>query len=157
MGDVPAVLAIAESSSPWAPQYPVGFYRQVVEAQYGEPLRRRLLVSAGSDGITGFAVVAVLTTVAAEAELESLAVAPSARGKGRGEALLHTAIAWAEAEMFRLEVRAQNNAAIRLYRRCGFEDVAVRRGYYTSPADDALCMQLPRGIPPAQTAGVALL
>jgi ribosomal-protein-alanine N-acetyltransferase len=40
-----------------------------------------------------------------------------------------------------LEVRADNDAAQALYRRNGFVDLRVRRGYYDSGRADALEMQ----------------
>jgi len=41
-----------------------------------------------------------------------------------------------------LEVRADNETAIRLYRRHGFEQISVRRRYYQPGDIDALVMQL---------------
>ena len=40
-----------------------------------------------------------------------------------------------------LEVRAGNVSARRLYRRLGFRDLGVRRGYY-GPGQDAIVMEL---------------
>ena len=40
-----------------------------------------------------------------------------------------------------LEVRAGNVVARRLYRRLGFRDLGVRRGYY-GPGQDAIVMEL---------------
>lgn len=149
LSDLPAVVSVAASGSPWAPQYPLVFYRQVVEAGRGEPVHRGLLVSEAAGGVTGFAVVSMLVAVApAEAELESLAVAPVARGCGTGRALVQAAVTWAAgASVFRLEVRSRNEAAIRLYRRCGFDGVATRPGYYSGPADDAFCMEMRPPVP----------
>jgi [ribosomal protein S18]-alanine N-acetyltransferase len=39
-----------------------------------------------------------------------------------------------------LEVRASNQSAIRLYTRLWFEQVGLRRGYYTDTGEDALLM-----------------
>ncbi len=39
-----------------------------------------------------------------------------------------------------LEVRASNASAIKLYTRLGFEQVGLRRGYYTDTGEDALLM-----------------
>ena len=55
--------------------------------------------------------------------LSSIAVSPAAAGQGIGRALLHdaeAAAAEAGCRRLRLEVRADNAAAIRLYERCGF-------------------------------------
>ncbi|HEX3753494.1 MAG TPA: ribosomal protein S18-alanine N-acetyltransferase [Rhizomicrobium sp.] len=80
--------------------------------------------------------------VGAEAEILTLAVAPAARRRGVGQALVTSAAAHARnlasAVMF-LEVRAGNRAAIALYRRLGFLQVAVRKGYYDG--EDALVLK----------------
>lgn len=86
----------------------------------------------------------VLARVAAcEAEILTLAVAPSARGKGLGRALLQAAIDAARIkgakEMF-LEVGADNPAALALYAGLGFANVATRKGYYAGR--DALVLRL---------------
>jgi ribosomal-protein-alanine N-acetyltransferase len=86
----------------------------------------------------------VLARVAAgEAEILTLAVAPRARGKGLGRALLCEAIAKAEREgakaMF-LEVSANNPAALALYAALGFANVGLRRAYYRGV--DALVLRL---------------
>jgi ribosomal-protein-alanine N-acetyltransferase len=47
------------------------------------------------------------------------------------------------APTIRLEVRASNLTAIRLYQRHGFLTLGRRRGYYREPEEDALQMQAP--------------
>jgi len=86
----------------------------------------------------------VLARVAGgEAEILTLAVAPRARGKGLGRALLCEAIAKAERQgagaMF-LEVSADNRPALALYARLGFANVGSRRAYYRGV--DALVLRL---------------
>ena len=44
-----------------------------------------------------------------------------------------------------LEVRAGNEVAQQLYRRCGFEVIGRRRRYYKSPVEDALLMSVSLG------------
>jgi ribosomal-protein-alanine N-acetyltransferase len=39
-----------------------------------------------------------------------------------------------------LEVRVSNTRAINFYRRYGFGDIALRKGYYTDNGEDALVM-----------------
>ncbi len=54
-------------------------------------------------------------------------VAPDYRGRGLGRRLLQEALTWAQKRGFpalSLLVFAHNDAAIRLYRSCGFADVA---------------------------------
>jgi len=82
---------------------------------------------------------------APEADIQTIAVAESARGHGLGRALMLTLIGEARKrgarEVF-LEVRADNPSAQRLYRRLGFDDVGVRRGYYQPGNVDAIVMRL---------------
>lgn len=87
----------------------------------------------------------VLTRVAGgEAEILTLAVAPQARGRGLGRALLQAAIARAQtegAEAMFLEVGTDNPHALALYAGLGFAKVGMRKAYYAS--GDALVLRLP--------------
>ncbi len=82
---------------------------------------------------------------AIEGDIQTVAVAESARGRGLGRTLMLSLIGEARTrgarEVF-LEVRADNPQAARLYRRLGFEDVGVRRGYYQPDNVDAIVMRL---------------
>lgn len=86
-------------------------------------------------------------TAAAEAEILTLAVAPAARGRGLGRALLQAAIKQAHATgaqtMF-LEVGADNPPALALYAGLGFVQVGTRKAYYSkhSGGSDALVLRL---------------
>lgn len=78
---------------------------------------------------------------AGEAELLRIAVAPRARGRGLGQALLAACQEVLAAEgmprLF-LEVRAANAAAIGLYRACGWKPCGRRPGYYPDGEDAVL-------------------
>jgi [ribosomal protein S18]-alanine N-acetyltransferase len=82
-----------------------------------------------------------------EAEILTLAVAPQARGRGLGRALLRAAIIRAQAmgaqAMF-LEVGADNPQALALYAGLGFAKVGTRKAYYSthSGGSDALVLRL---------------
>ena len=82
-----------------------------------------------------------------EAEILTLAVAPAARGRGLGRALLQAAINKAQAmgaqTMF-LEVGADNPHALALYAGLGFAKVGTRKAYYSTAAggSDALVLRL---------------
>ena len=70
---------------------------------------------------------------------------PGAQGRGIGSLLLQALVDRAVrcgARSLLLEVRADNVAAIGLYRRHGFEQIAVRRRYYQPGDIDALVMRL---------------
>jgi ribosomal-protein-alanine N-acetyltransferase len=80
--------------------------------------------------VTGF----IMSRRAADtAEMLTIAVAPAARGKGTGAALLtnHLAMLAAQgAKSLFLEVEADNRAALALYRRFDFRQVGERKAYY---------------------------
>jgi ribosomal-protein-alanine N-acetyltransferase len=90
---------------------------------------------------TGFILLHV---VPPEAEILSIGVAPAARRKGAGHALLAEAAAQLRhqtvAEIF-LDVASDNGPALALYRRAGFHDIARRTRYYENGAD-AIVMRL---------------
>lgn len=85
-------------------------------------------------------------SIAGEAEILTLAVAPAARRAGLGRALVEAAAEVAEqrgAEALFLEVAEDNAAALALYRAAGFADAGRRRGYYERQGGtaDALVMR----------------
>ena len=97
-------------------------------------------VAIAGDRLLGFAV---LQCIGPEAELQNIAVDPAAKRRGIGRALLTHLIAEGErggVEVFHLEVRASNDAAIALYRSLGFQSVGLRRNYYVNPMEDALLL-----------------
>ncbi len=64
-------------------------------------------------------------TLAGNADLEKLAVAPNAQGRGIGRALTEALVTGALAagiENLTLDLRGNNHAAIRLYESCGFHE-----------------------------------
>ena len=78
-----------------------------------------------------------------EFHLANLAVAPSLRRQGFGKRLLRWILERSskrDAQVITLEVRASNTAAIQLYRKLGFRQVALRRNYYSRPREDAIVM-----------------
>ena len=81
--------------------------------------------------------------VAGEYHLADLAVHPDFRRRGLGrqfvEALLK-GLSDRNVQVVTLEVRVSNLAAIGLYGKLGFQTVAIRRGYYRKPMEDALVM-----------------
>ena len=90
----------------------------------------------------------VLTHAAGEAHLLNLSIDAPWQGRGHGRALLlhHVDVARARgARLMLLEVRPSNGVARALYRNCGFQQIAVRRGYYpdTNGREDALLLALP--------------
>ena len=83
-----------------------------------------------------------------ELRLMNLAVDSSARKHGIAKRLVQHALARGRergATRCVLEVRASNDAALRLYGQFGFRQFGTRRGYYSKPNEDAMLMQLELG------------
>jgi ribosomal-protein-alanine N-acetyltransferase len=84
---------------------------------------------------------AIFWVVADEMHLLNLAVHPAQRRRGISRVLLATALEQARghgAAVVWLEVRPSNQAALSLYQSFGFEEVGIRRNYYTDNGEDAL-------------------
>ncbi|MEN0652918.1 MULTISPECIES: ribosomal protein S18-alanine N-acetyltransferase [Hyphobacterium] len=86
---------------------------------------------------------ALLQSVLDEAEVLTLAVTRTARGHGRGRALLEAAESAARERGARrvfLDVSDRNRAGLALYRAAGFRETGRRRAYY-SDGSDAILME----------------
>lgn len=76
-----------------------------------------------------------------ELQIFRVAVDPAFRRKGIGRSLLTEAVKRSGAALAFLEVRASNAGAIALYRSCGYEEIGVRKNFYTAPREDAVMMK----------------
>jgi ribosomal protein S18 acetylase RimI-like enzyme len=98
---------------------------------------RVLVVDASGPSLAGAAVV-FFRKGSTVARLYSLATAAEARGKGVASALMEAIAAAARdrgCRALRLEVRADNVAAIRLYERHGYRRIGRLAAYYDDGAD----------------------
>ena len=96
--------------------------------------------------LAGFIVARL---IAGELHVNNVAVRPEYRRQRIGSRLLETALGVAQrygAKVAHLEVRAGNEAAQRLYVRCGFRATGRRRNYYRTPTEDAVLMTLSFGV-----------
>jgi [ribosomal protein S18]-alanine N-acetyltransferase len=78
-----------------------------------------------------------------EAHIINLAIAPEFRGRGMGEKMVEYCMEFAAkqgARLATLEVRENNREAQRLYEKCGFRTVAIRKKYYSDNQEDAIVM-----------------
>lgn len=134
IADLDAVMAIEPFiySYPWTR----GNFEDSLNAGYS------CWVYTEGDSVIGYAV---LMLVLDESHLLNLSIAKAYQGRGLGRALLeqmmHIARNHAAQNMF-LEVRPSNKSAIHLYERVGFNEMAVRRGYYPARngREDAILM-----------------
>jgi len=114
----------------------------------GEPspcLQPPLQFAAPSSTEEDYTVVgfAVFRQVGDDGELLQIAVDGAVRRRGVGDSLMTTTLDYAKTNALNsvfLEVREGNVAAVRLYRKHGFEIVRVRKDYYNNPVEDALVM-----------------
>ena len=87
-----------------------------------------------------------------EAHIITVAVAPIFRHRGLGKRMMDHFLAFAAqkgARLATLEVRDGNLAGRKLYEKCGFRMVAIRKKYYSDNLEDAVVMI--REITEAQT------
>lgn len=127
--DLATVVALEASLQPMP--WSEGMFRDELAAEH-----RTYLVFG--DPVVAFGGVMV---IGEEAHITNLLVAPASRRQGVGRRLMADLIRAAIAQGARhvtLEVRADNQAARRLYSRLGLVPVGVRSRYYGD--DDALVM-----------------
>lgn len=104
----------------------------------------RYVVDVEGEALLGYGGVRAVAG-AADADIQTIAIAPEARGHGRGRALLQELLATARergARQVFLEVRADNPTATALYRSEGFLEVGRRPRYYQPDDVDAVVMSL---------------
>jgi ribosomal-protein-alanine N-acetyltransferase len=135
-GDLPDVVELERSvfgEEAWTTEMLLGELGQ-------QPASRHYLVACDDGQIVGYAG---LLGAGGQADVVTIAVATGRWGHGIGSALLEALIAEAKrrgcAKIF-LEVRTDNIRAQALYRRYGFTEIGLRRGYYQPSGADALVM-----------------
>ncbi len=134
--DIDSVLWVEESSfrTPWS--------RQLFEEEFKSPERSHYFVAKVDDHVVGYMGFWLIQD---EAHITNLAVHPGFRRHHIGEQLLQTTMIYAYALGARratLEVRISNEPAKKLYQKYGFNNIAIRKGYYSDNREDALIMWL---------------
>ncbi len=100
----------------------------------------RYVVAEHSGAVVGYGGMWLIVD---EAHITNIAVHPLFRRRGIGEAILKALMAEAHRmgiDRMTLEVRASNIPAQNLYKKLGFVEVGVRKGYYSDNNEDAIIM-----------------
>jgi ribosomal-protein-alanine N-acetyltransferase len=147
-GDLAAVLELERKLFPddaWSP----GMFADELAL---EGRGRHYVAAEEGNRIVGYA--GMMLPGSRQAEVLTLAVDAGHWGRGIGSALLtellEEAVRCDCTEVF-LEVRADNPRAQDLYRRYGFGEIGIRRGYYQPSGVDAIVMR--RGLDAAAEPG----
>lgn len=101
------------------------------------------IIVAEEDGVIAGYSVFYLTPP--ESELPDIVVEEGYRGRGLGRQLLEYSIGELKSrgiETVFLEVRVSNTPARTIYEHMGFEEIGVRKYFYSNPVEDAVCMRL---------------
>lgn len=98
------------------------------------------VIAETQEGIVGYCGMWLILD---ECHITNIAILPQERGKKYGERLMEEVIRVAKskgAELMTLEARVSNHAAQNLYRKMGFKNGGIRKGYYTDNQEDAIVM-----------------
>jgi ribosomal protein S18 acetylase RimI-like enzyme len=108
----------------------LAYERALTDAQWRQRLARRAQFVASIDGTPAATAAAIRARDGATAELVSMWVDPSCRGRGLGDLLVREVVAWATLQGLaevRLWVTEGNRRAERLYLRHGFTPTGERQ------------------------------
>jgi len=134
LDDLDGILKVELESFtlPWSRE---AFYNEFVNNQFAH-----YFVLEHNGDIIGYCGVWIVID---EAHITNIAISPDYRGLKLGESLMKKMMEYARlhrAYSMTLEVRVTNNIAQSLYRKLGFQDGGIRKGYYTDNHEDALVM-----------------
>ncbi len=132
--DLPTIVEIenAAMSCPWS----LKSYEEAITSDHSF-----IMVAVEDEQIAAFSVFYLTPP---EAELPDIVVDEKYRGQGLGRKLLEKSkdeLASRGIDTIFLEVRTSNTPARRLYESFGFEEIGVRKYFYSNPVEDAVCMR----------------
>ena len=136
--DLGAIMALERASFP-TDAWSEAMMREELASPYGHYL---VLEQAGR--VAGYAGLRALAG-ARDADVQTIAIAESARGRGQGRTLLRALLEEAGRRRVRevfLDVRADNPVAQSLYASEGFAEIGRRARYYQPDGVDAIVMKL---------------
>ncbi len=133
-GDLDRVAAIERQTlSPWS----IRFLKD-------EMLVRNGIQCVADTELSGVIAWCAVRKTPPESELLKIAVDEKHRGQKVASALfswLTNELVSCHVNTLFIEVRSQNDAALKIYQKSGFLQVGERRGYYANPLDNALVFQ----------------
>lgn len=99
------------------------------------------LVAKDNNNVVGYCGVYMSVD---QADIANVAVSSLYRRKGIAQKLVADILSIAQRRTIKevfLEVRQSNISAISLYEKMGFEQIGIRKAYYSNPKEDALLMK----------------
>ncbi|WAR45608.1 ribosomal protein S18-alanine N-acetyltransferase [Methylomonas rapida] len=136
-GDLPSVLKIEALNYefPWSEGVFKDCFRAMNYVNW--------VCEAPEDVIVGYCIISVM---AGEAHIMNISVNPDFQRQGAGRKMMEHVIEYARprAEKMFLEVRPSNPNAMALYRKLGFQEIGIRKGYYPAKGgrEDAIMFAL---------------
>lgn len=136
--DLDAIMTIERASFPsdaWS--------EPMMAAELASP-HNLYLVAEDAGRVVGYAGLRA-PAGANDGDIQTIALASTARGRGTGRALLTALLEQASLREVRhvfLDVRADNEVAQKLYASEGFGRIGIRANYYAADGVDAIVMQL---------------
>lgn len=138
LDDLPAIMDLERRG------FPTDAWSEQTMGTEISSLHNVYLVDLEEERVVGYGGVRALQG-AADSDIQTIALDPAVRGRGRGRALLRALIATAvergARELF-LDVRDDNDVARALYSSEGFVELGRRPGYYQPGDVDAVVMRL---------------
>lgn len=132
--DLDAVMAIESLS------FPIPKSRSILVSEMGQDASRFYVAKVGGL-VVGFIIFWIVLD---EIQLIDIAVDPKSRRQRIGLKLFQFMIDYGKkqgSKSVHLEVRPLNGAAVGFYRKMGFKETGVRKGYYPD-GEDAVLMEL---------------
>ena len=132
-GHIPQIVELEKAcfSMPWT--------ETMLDDALYDPQASFIVAEDGEGGVLGSAGLHVILD---EGYIDNVAVEEAARRHGVASALLDVFVRFGAVNLafLTLEVRKSNAAAIGLYEKFGFQQVGLRKGFYSHPREDAIIM-----------------
>ena len=129
--DLPVFVSLDKELFPYSP-WSASQYKE----EFSSPTRHFVVALDEVQSIIGYA--GVFAPGAAEADILTVGVVPSHRGKGIAKALMALITDWADTQgstAMMLEVKVDNTDAIGLYESLGYSKLNIRKDYFGAGLD----------------------